>query len=136
MLQLEVVLITFRRKAQSTIKQSVEKAQQFHLAVNFNGAPLEALSLQEFPEMFFGHGNRPAEVGKRDSLGSATLTDLKITLLDVIPRLVEQPVAQVAEDFFDSSPQFLDRDFPHIGGERGGSEFRDQLNHLTASSLE
>jgi hypothetical protein len=93
MLQLEVVLITFRRKAQSTIKKSVEKAQQFHLAVNFNRAPLETLSLQELPEMFFGHGNRPAEVGKRGSLGSATLTDLKITLLDVIPRLVEQPVA-------------------------------------------
>jgi hypothetical protein len=87
MLQLDVVLIAFRRKAQSAIKKSVEKAQQFHLAVDFNGAPLEALSLQEFPEMFLGHGNRPAEVGKRDSLGSATLTDLKITLLDVVPDL-------------------------------------------------
>jgi hypothetical protein len=34
----------------------------------------------------------------------------------------------VPEDFFDSSPQFLDQDFPHIGEERGGSEFRDQLD--------
>jgi hypothetical protein len=50
MLQLDVVLIAFRRKAQSAIKQPVEKAQQFHLAVNFNAAPLEALSLQEFPQ--------------------------------------------------------------------------------------
>jgi hypothetical protein len=50
MLQLDVMLIAFRRKAQSAIKKSVEQAQSFHLAVNFNGAPLEALSLQEFPE--------------------------------------------------------------------------------------
>jgi hypothetical protein len=129
MLQLDVVLIAFRRKAQSAIKKSVEKAQPFHLAVNFNGAQLEALSLQKFPrEMCLGYGNRPAEVGKRDSLGSATLTDLSRTLLDVVPRLGEQPVAQVPEDFFDWSPQFLDRDSPHISGERGGSEFRDQLD--------
>jgi hypothetical protein len=85
--------------SQSTtaIKKSVENSQPFHLAINFNRAPLEALSLQEFREVFLGHGNRPAEVGKRDSLGSATLTDLKLTLLDIVPRLGEQPVAQVPE---------------------------------------
>jgi hypothetical protein len=44
------------------------------------------------------------------------------------PDLAKQPVAQAPEDFFDSSPQFLDRDFPHISREREGSEFRDQLD--------
>jgi hypothetical protein len=49
MLQLDVVLIALRRKAQSAIKKSVERAQQVHLAVNFNGVPIEPLSPQEFP---------------------------------------------------------------------------------------
>jgi hypothetical protein len=37
--------------------------------------------------MCLDYGNRPAELGKRDSRGSARLTDLKITLLDVVPDL-------------------------------------------------
>jgi len=41
-------------------------------------------------------------------LGSATLTGLQITFFDVVPRLGEQPVAQVPEEFLDSSQQFLD----------------------------
>jgi hypothetical protein len=83
--------------------------------------------------MCLGYGNRPAELGKRDSLGSAMLTDLKITLLDVVPRLGEQPVAQVPEDFFDSSPPFLDRDFGTSAGSREAPSF---ATNSTANWLE
>jgi len=48
-------------------------------------------------------------------LGGAALTDLKITLLDVVARFGEQPLAQMPKDFVDSSPQFLDRDFVQVG---------------------
>jgi hypothetical protein len=58
--------------------------------------------------MRLGYGHRPAEVGESDSLGSATLTNLQIALFDVVSRLGEQPVAQVPEEFLDSSQQFLD----------------------------
>ena len=66
----------------------------------------------------------PSQSTKRDAHRS------QITLLDVVPRLGEQTVAQVPEDFVDSSPQFLDRDFPHISGERGVPEFRHQLEQV------
>ena len=72
--------------------------------------------LQEFPEMLLGHDNCSAEVGKCDPLGGAALTDLKITLLDVVPRLSEQPFAQVPQDFPESLTQFFDWDFAQVGG--------------------
>jgi hypothetical protein len=61
------------------------------------------------------------------------IADLKITLLDVVPRLGEQPVAQVPEDFFDSPPQFLGRDFPPSAGSGEAPSF---AINSTASSLE
>src|SRR5580658_8968455 len=67
--------------------------------------------LQEFPEMLLDQDNRPAEIGKRDPLRGATLTDLKIMPLDVLAGLGEQPFAQVPQDFLESPPQFIDRDF-------------------------
>jgi hypothetical protein len=124
---LEVLLIALGRKAQSAIEKLVQQAQQFHLTVNVDRAAHEALTLQEFPQMFLGHGNCPAEVGKRNPLRSAALTDFKITLLDVVARLGEQPFAQVPQNVVDSSLQFLDRDFVQVGGARGPFEFRDQL---------
>jgi len=117
MLRLDVVLIAFRRKAQSAIKKSVEKAQPFHLAVNFNGAPLEALSLQEFSrEMCLGYGNRPAELGKRDSLGSATS-----------PISQDNP-SRCRPPTWRATSLLKCRKISSIRGERGGSEFRDQLD--------
>jgi hypothetical protein len=62
-----------------------------------------------------------------DPLGGASLTELKITLLDVVARLGEQPLAKVQQDFLESSPQFLVRDFAQIGGARGSFQFCDQL---------
>jgi hypothetical protein len=94
-LQLGVLLITLGRKAQSAIEKLVQQAQQLHLTVKFDRAIHEALALQEFPEMFLGHDNCPAEVGKCDPLGGAALTDLKIALLDVVTRLGEQPLAKM-----------------------------------------
>ena len=87
----------------------------------------DALALQEFPEMPLGESNCPAQIGKGDPLGGASLTELKITFLDVVARLGEQPLAKVPQDFLESSPQFLDRDFAQIGGARGSFQFRDQL---------
>jgi hypothetical protein len=49
-------------------------------------------------------------------LGGAALADLKITLLDVVARLGEQPLAQMPQDFLKPSPQFLDWDFAQVGG--------------------
>jgi len=51
--------------------------------------------------MLLGHDNCSAEVGKCDPLGGAALTDLKITLLDVVTRLGEQPLANVLQDFLE-----------------------------------
>jgi hypothetical protein len=64
---------------------------------------------------------------KRNPLRGAPLTDLKITLLDVVTRLGEQPLAQVLQDLVNSLSQFLGRDFVEFGGARGIFEFRDQL---------
>ena len=77
--------------------------------------------------MFLGHDNRPAEVGKRNPLRGAALTDLNITPLDVMARLGDQPLAQVQQDFVNSLAQFLERDFMQIGSAGGIFEFRDQL---------
>src|SRR4029077_1856753 len=44
-----------------------------------------------------------AEVGKRDPLGGTPLTELKITLLDFVARLGDQPISQVPQDVMDSS---------------------------------
>jgi len=77
--------------------------------------------------MFLGHSNCPAEVGKRNPLGGAALTDLKIPLLDVVARLGDQPFAQVLQDLVNSSSQFFGRDFVQLGGARGIFEFRNQL---------
>jgi hypothetical protein len=60
-------------------------------------------------------------------LRRAARTDLKITLLNVVARLGEQPLSQVPQDFLDSSPQFLDRHFAQIAGARRSFQFRDQL---------
>jgi hypothetical protein len=65
---------------------------------------------REFPEMFLGHGNRPAEAGKHAPLRGAALTQLKIALLDIIASLGEQPLAQSPREFLDLSPQFPDWD--------------------------
>jgi hypothetical protein len=126
-LQLGVLLIALGRKGQSTIQKLVQQAQQFHLAVKFDRAVHEALALQEFPEVVLGHNHCPAEVGKCDPLGSAALTDFKITLLDVMARLGEQPLTKVPQDFLDMSVQFLDRDFAQLSSARGSFEFRGQL---------
>ena len=126
-LLLDVLLIAFSRKTQSAIEKLVQQAQQFHLAIDFDWAADEALALQEFPEMFLGQSNCPAEVGKRNPLGGAALTDLKITLLDVVARLGDQPFAQVLQDLVNSSSQFFGRDFVQLGGARGIFEFRNQL---------
>jgi len=87
-LQLDVLLITFGRKTQSAIEELVQQARQFHLAVDFHRAADDSLALEEFLEMFLGHSNCPAEVGKRNPLRGAALTDLKTTLHDVGARLV------------------------------------------------
>src|SRR6202035_755539 len=60
--QQDVVLIALRGKAQSAIKELVQQAQQFHLAINFDRATRDTLALQEFPEMSLGESNGPAEV--------------------------------------------------------------------------
>jgi hypothetical protein len=77
--------------------------------------------------VFLNHSSCPAEVGERDPLRRAALPQFKKTLLDVIARLGKQPLTQVLQDFLDSSPQFVDRDFARVGGTRRCSEFRDQL---------
>jgi hypothetical protein len=82
--------------------------------------------------MPLGEGNCPAQVGKGDPLGGASLTELKITLLDVLARLGEQPLAKVPQDFLDSSPQFLDGDFAQISGARGVSSLA--INSAASSS--
>jgi hypothetical protein len=43
------------------------------------------------------------------------------------PVLVSSHSPQVPQDFLDSSPQFLDRDFAQIGGARRSFQLRDQL---------
>jgi len=126
-LLLDVLLIAFSRKTQSAIEKLVQQAQQFHLTVNVDRAAHEALTLQELQQMFLGHSNCPAEVGKRNPLGGAALTDLKIPLLDVMARLGEQPFAQVLQDLVNSSSQFFGRDFVQLGGARGLFEFRNQF---------
>ena len=131
-LQGDVLLIALRGRAQSAIEELVQQSQQFHLAVNFDRAAHEALALQEFPEMSLGENYCPAQVGKRDPLGGAALTELKITLLDVLARLGEQPLAKVPQDFLDSSPQFLDGDFAQISGARGS--FSLAINSAASSS--
>jgi hypothetical protein len=128
MLQLDIVLIAFRRKAQTAIKKSVEKAQPFISPQISTGPGLKPCRCRNSQRYSLVTAIAGRSRKARPPGGSATLTALKITLLDVVPRLGEQPVAQVPEDFFDSSPQFLERDSPHISGERGGSEFRDQLD--------
>ena len=72
-----VLLIAFGRKAQSAIEELVQQARQFHLAVDFHRAADDSLAVEEFLEMFLGHSNCPAEVGKRNPLRGAALTDLK-----------------------------------------------------------
>src|ERR1700686_1520075 len=49
--------------------------------------------------MSLGENNCPAQVGKGDSLEGTTLTDLKITLFDIVSHLGEQSLAQGAERF-------------------------------------
>jgi hypothetical protein len=39
--------------------------------------------------------------------------------------LGEQPFAQVPQDFLESLPQFIDRDFAQVGGARLGFELDD-----------
>jgi hypothetical protein len=75
----DVLLIALGGKAQSAIKQLVQQSQQFHLAINFDRAAHDALALQESPEMPLGESNCPAQVGKGDPLGGATLTEHIVT---------------------------------------------------------
>jgi hypothetical protein len=54
-------------------------------------------------------------------------TGLKEMLLDFVGRLSQQPLAQILQDFLNSTPQFLDWDSPQARGARRSVDFLDQL---------